>query len=795
MIKQLKENIPAELLTKKQWVAVGDSKRSFTGWNKAKNWQEWDTIQIQGKISGRGFVISSTNFLVIDGDHVLNDKGEYVNERVQAFFDQLKTFPATYMERSCSGQGVHIIYNVPGGLSVSKLSGGEKATLYLDEYDNDKSAKIELWYHTMRQFVLTGDLWQDAPKTIANGDSFAPGFINELLERIKADREAHKEDSETATNAPVQPPTTPDGMTSHSEADVARELLNFIPADCQHDDWVRVGMALKDSDCIFADFLAWSATGGDKFKGERECQTVWNSFKGTGVKLGTLVNLAKEYGDETAVKKVVREWHKANDNDAPIVILDESANSSNWCVPGGDGPDEIPDEIRLQELEEETARRNKAADMTAELEKQEKKAKAHISKRESLALSWPKWDYFRKEPIPLATAPENTEYLLQYMHVSCRYNLLTKELELTGLFLSGVRTNDDKATKLLGVANEHGLKITRNGIEKNLALIGGMNQYSPVRDFLNDCYKQYTDTGKNPIHDVFSCFTLNKAERQDPALCETFFRKWLIGCARMAFNKGLDSMEGLIVLKGPQGIGKSRGLQMLSPVAEWTTKGMSIDPANKDDVLKAASYWIVELGEIGSTLKKDMDRLKAYINGSVDTVRKPYGKDTEKIARVTAFYGSTNEDRFLKDYTGNRRFWVISVIAIDLEKLAKIDLVKLWGYIMHLWRDENEKHYFEDQELKKVIAYIDSHYRNITDEEQLLLDSLNWNAPVETWKEYTTKEVSQVIGLQGKRLHLIGRVLKVMADSDNRIGIKGDNKHGRKYKLPPEIISDKVIAW
>lgn len=384
----------------------------------------------------------------------------------------------------------------------------------------------------------------------------------------------------------------------------------------------------------------------------------------------------------------------------------------------------------------------------------------------------------------------NTVCLLRHEDILCRYNQLKKQMELTGEIFNdpdGILSNDSKVTFIHSLASQEGFNITRSMLENHLAFISNRCQYSPVADYLNVCYEAYRDTGYDPIHHFFERLKLSQEKDQDPEFCELLFRKWLIGCARIAFNKGEESMESLIVLQGPQGIGKSRFLRLLVPNPAWASKSMVLDPANKDNVIDAAGFWLVELGEIGSTLKKDMDRLKAYLSASKDTVRRPYAKSSETLPRTTAFIGSTNEDRFLKDYTGNRRFWVISVSAIDDTPMSLGELSELWGYVMHLVRDKDEPHYLSKEELEKQMQETDQNYRNITNEEQLIYDSLDWEKPAAQWREYRVKELSEHIGLGGSKLAILGKVLCSMAKRDQRIHVRGNDHHGRFYLLPPAL--------
>ncbi len=70
-------------------------------------------------------------------------------------------------------------------------------------------------------------------------------------------------------------------------------------------------------------------------------------------------------------------------------------------------------------------------------------------------------------------------------------------------------------------------------------------------------------------------------------------------------------------------------------------EGRTYDPRNKDSQIECTSKWICELGEIGSTMKKDIDSLKAFLTSSTNEYRLPYGKTALRYARMTSFCGTT----------------------------------------------------------------------------------------------------------------------------------------------------------
>lgn len=97
--------------------------------------------------------------------------------------------------------------------------------------------------------------------------------------------------------------------------------------------------------------------------------------------------------------------------------------------------------------------------------------------------------------------------------------------------------------------------------------------------------------------------------------------------------------------------------------------------------MQVTTAWICELGEIGSTMRKDTDAVKAFLTSANDTYRPPYGKTHETYSRLTSFVGTVNDEQFLVDRTGNRRFATIPLnptLRIPAEKIQQFDSLQLW---------------------------------------------------------------------------------------------------------------------
>lgn len=391
--------------------------------------------------------------------------------------------------------------------------------------------------------------------------------------------------------------------------------------------------------------------------------------------------------------------------------------------------------------------------------------------------------------VPIKVAFENTEYLCKELNIDFRYNQLTKKLEVSREDLKDL-TFESLVTRLRGICHKNGFKVSKNDLIDNIGLIAERNKYNPVCDYLNECQKNWD--GITRIKQLFDMLELDPEVEQDSVFLESLFRKWLLSCVRLAFNKGDYAAQGILVLCGEQGIGKTRFLYTLLPNPSWGIDGMSLDPTVKDDVLAVIPYWIVELGEMGETLKKEkQDKLKAFFTKKKDATRKPYGRATEEIPRTTAFIGTVNGDGFLKDRTGERRYWVIAVSGVKGKDEVDIDINQLWGEVMDLAFNKEERDWLTKEEIDKLNNQ-NERYKKITSEEQILLDKLDWEAPDMCWKWMTSTEICDCVGVQRTKNGLIGKALGRLSKIKGRLTSKikrPTNNMSKKYFIPPVKIS------
>lgn len=178
-------------------------------------------------------------------------------------------------------------------------------------------------------------------------------------------------------------------------------------------------------------------------------------------------------------------------------------------------------------------------------------------------------------------------------------------------------------------------------------------------------------------------------------------RRWLISGAARGLNPGCKA-DHVMVLAGPQGIGKSMLFRSLVPDPRLFVDE-ALDLASKDSVLQVGAAWLWEIAELDGFSRSDIDSLKAFVSRQVDKVRPPYGRRVIERPRRCVLAGTTNSDAFLLDQTGNRRFWVVRVEGPIRTDLAAAARDQLWAEAVAAY-DAGERWWFGTDEGELLAA-------------------------------------------------------------------------------------------
>jgi putative DNA primase/helicase len=283
--------------------------------------------------------------------------------------------------------------------------------------------------------------------------------------------------------------------------------------------------------------------------------------------------------------------------------------------------------------------------------------------------------------VPLWTI-DNLEYLFQQYAITARYNVIGKDINLNIPHQVGCPDNWETAA----IATVRSLaklnRMSTANIGDYITAIANMHMYNPVSEWIHS--KPWD--GIDRLEDFFQTLSV-KADYPIP-LRDILLRRWLISAVAAGVKPSGFGSRGVLVLQGAQSIGKTRWIMNLVPDATLQEQLVKIDhhldASDKDSKLTALRHWVVEIGELDSSFRKDVARLKGFITGTKDKIRIPYGTTDSHFSRRTVFCATVNKQDFLVDETGNTRWWTIPVTEIDYEH--GIDMQQLFAQVHSLFK-------------------------------------------------------------------------------------------------------------
>ena len=192
-------------------------------------------------------------------------------------------------------------------------------------------------------------------------------------------------------------------------------------------------------------------------------------------------------------------------------------------------------------------------------------------------------------------------------------------------------------------------------------LVAHLNECDLLADYLNGLKWDGVERIATFARDF-----LNVEDEQEVDLANTLAEMWLVSAAKRGLEPGAK-VDTVMVLEGAQGVQKSTALMVLG--GEWATDQVK-DIESKDTQMLISQTWICEIAELDAFSKKETNAIKNWASAPVEKYRPPYGKTLVECPRRCVVAGTTNANVYLRDATGDRRFWPVKVGSrLDLDKL------------------------------------------------------------------------------------------------------------------------------
>ena len=636
------------------WLKKGEKRPVDNGWTRAPRASEADLEATYrpgynvGVRLGEPSEIDDGLFLhVLDIDVKGGAADE--DEAYDALADILpewEKFP--YVESGRGGGSAHIYLAVERPLTKATLAHSAKKVEWIDGAGKKHSSwawEIQL-LGTGQQVVLPPSIHPDTGREYKWGRKIDFDDLDSII--IEPDRLAARDDDERPESASRS--STRDSDSGRSLSDIVKnkklenidedrawEILEGLPFDewCEsYDGWLKVGMALHhqfDGDATGLDLWHDFSERADNYDADA-LDDKWKSFgKDKGrrpVRFATLIQAAV-IADEKEMHGLDSDWNRTLDRTEDSTPKATAMNIRRILM----NDSRFASRIAFNEF----TRKRVFRKPPGKFEGREKDA-ALVHQLEG-----PLWHFTETEKIH--------GLVLHDDHVSEIRTLLSERRIFGGWFKS-------QPTKL--------------DITDAIAAVSRASPFHPVKEFL----ESVTWDGEERLETLF----IDWLGLEDTEYARQVALVFMLAAIARIYTPGIK-FDCAPILEGPQGIGKSTFIRYLA--RDWFVELKCGFDDPKRIVETLAGRWIAELPELSQFGKSDVETVKAFFSAQSDVVRKAYAREEEEVLRQSVYMGSSNNDQYLRDETGNRRFWPLAcrVEKIDLTGFKKI-VPQLWAEAM-----------------------------------------------------------------------------------------------------------------
>lgn len=570
------------------------------------------------------------------------------------------------------------------GSFTERSVSGKGVHIYLQGHtQTNKSNDIGLEVFCGRQFfIVTGDAWPGTVPDVRAADAKTLARLHATIDEAKG-RRGQKTGAATAP-ATAFAPQTPAELRTRVES-----ALDAISPDLGYNDWISVGWALREAFGEFGFGLwdAWSARSV-KYQGQTDLQGHWRSFtanRSPDDAVGVIFARARDAGWKPP--------RQARAPKPPRANVPASAQGGSGDGGGAPPPDEPPGAVPLEDDGDDQG------------------ASAHLIRS---GAGQPK------------DCRENVLYCLRHdpaLRGLVRLNQFTELIEkaFEPPWGGGAGEWDDQDDLMLGeyLARVYRLISKAKGtLRDGVQMVARELRYNPVVDTV----KAEAWDGTERL-DYWTADVLGVEHTPYTALAGRLF---IMGMVHRAVRPGCK-FDYMLILKGPQGAKKSTVFRTLA--WPWFTDN-SIRMGDKDSLLAMQAIWIAESSELESMNKADQNATKQFLSSSEDLFRPPYGARMVKRPRHAVVGGTTNADTFLRDVTGDRRFWPLEVGEINIELLESIRL-QLFAEALHRLRSQDpevRRTWPTPQEERELVIPAQERFKQTDVWEDILADYVNATA-------------------------------------------------------------------
>ena len=274
----------------------------------------------------------------------------------------------------------------------------------------------------------------------------------------------------------------------------------------------------------------------------------------------------------------------------------------------------------------------------------------------------------------------------------------------------------------------------REKLDNGLLIVSSQNRINDVKQYLQGLKWDGVKRVDRLLVDYLGA--------EDNAYSHAVIRKLLCAAVARAVKGGVK-FDYMPILTGPQGIGKSTFLSILGK--EWFSDSLTTFEG-KEAAELIQGTWINEVGELTAFTKQETQTIKQFLSKTDDIYRAAYGRRTEKYPRRCVFCGTSNDSEFLKDSTGNRRFWPVdvgehpAVKSVWKDLPGEVDQIWAEAYMLYVLGEE----LYLPKEIEALAEQQQEEHKESSGKEGLIREFLEKPVPLK-WDQMSIMERKQFL--------------------------------------------------
>jgi hypothetical protein len=267
-------------------------------------------------------------------------------------------------------------------------------------------------------------------------------------------------------------------------------------------------------------------------------------------------------------------------------------------------------------------------------------------------------------------SPDNIRVALVKFGITLRHDMFALRDLIEGLPGFGPALDDPATTRIYMMMDQQFHFLPAKGLLQDvLADTARLNEFHPVQDYLRGLRWDGTERLDTWLTDY------GGAPEND--YTRAVGKLMLIAAVRRVYEPGCKFDE-MVVFEGPQGSERSTALSTLAVDPDWFSDDLPLNADSAKVIERIKGRWIVEAAELSGMRRGDIEHIKAFLSRRIDRARPAYGHFLLEAPRQCIIVGTTNDDNYLRDLTGNRRFWPVLTPKWRLKDL-KDDRDQLWA--------------------------------------------------------------------------------------------------------------------